>query len=143
MTNSKRTSRVYEQSDDRPYKSTYKEGYVCAADYICELVFQKRAKVDKSGVPQSFWNSPNFKSQYQVQAMWARRLLDNYDPTVIIKAFENTPYCLSLSNKKMKPLLEQYQKMFECEIKQITKPEVIVEQPRKPIGKGKNILEEL
>lgn len=143
MKKSAKTSRRFDQSEDRPFKSFFKEGYIGSADYICELVFKKRASISKSAVPESFWNSDEYKKQYVGQAIHARRLLKQYPASVIIKAFENTPYCLSLSNAKMKPLLERYKKEFdETEVK-ITKTEEVIETPRKQVGKGKNRLGDL
>lgn len=143
MKKSTKTSRKFDQSEDRPFKSFFKEGYITAADYICELVFKKRASISKTAVPESFWNSEEYKKQYVGQAIHARRLLKSYPVSVIIKAFENTPYCLSLTNDKMKPLLEKYKKEFDDTEVKITKTEEVIETPRKQIGKGKNRLGDL
>jgi len=143
VTNSPKTSRKFDQSESRPYKSHFKEGYICAADYICELVFKKRASISKSGVPQSFWNSDDFKKQYVAQAIHARRLLKTYHPTVIIRAFEDTPFCLSLSNAKLTPLLKRYQSEFEAVKRELVVEDTKVELPRKQINTGKNKLGDL
>lgn len=143
MKKSAKTSRKFDQSDERPFKSSFKEGYISAADYLCELVFKKRAAVSKTPVPESFWNSEDYKKQYVGQAIHARRLLKTYPVSVVIKAFENTPYCLSLTNPKMKPLLEKYKKEFDETKTQIIKTEETIEQPRKQMAKGKNRLGDL
>lgn len=143
MKKSQKTSQKFDQSELRPYKSKFKEGYICDADYICELVFIKRASIDKSGVSQSFWNSEQFKKDYKPQAIWARRLLKDYDVTVIIKAFQNTPFCLSLSNKKLIPLLKKYQLEFDANKVLIEKEELSIEQPRQPLSKNTNMFGEL
>lgn len=88
-----------DQSEKRPFKSLYKEGYVTGPNYLCELIFQRRGEFDKNAVPQSMWNSPKFKQQYVGQIVHINKLLKEYEISTLITAF-NATRVLSVTNPK-------------------------------------------
>lgn len=88
-----------DQSEKRPFKSLYKEGYVTGPNYLCELIFQRRGEFDKNAVPQSMWNSPKFKQQYVGQIVHINKLLKEYEISTLIAAF-NATRVLSVTNPK-------------------------------------------
>ena len=88
-----------DQSEKRPFKSLYKEGYVTGPNYLCELIFQRRGEFDKNAVPQSMWNNPKFKQQYVGQIVHINKLLKEYEISTLITAF-NATRVLSVTNPK-------------------------------------------
>ena len=128
-------------SDKKPYKSIFKEGYVTPANYITELVFQKRNEAFNSGsCPESFWTDPKYTGPYKGQVIQAGRLLKKYKASWIIKAVKSkeAKYIHKLQDKKLIPIIEK----FEKSDKDLTfeKSEAIINKPIKAFGFGKNKL---
>ena len=132
------------RSDSRPYKSIYKEGYITKGAYISEIIFEKRSIAFNSGkLPENFWNDKKYTGQFKGQVIAANRLLKKYRDSSIIKALRDSRanFILKLQNEKLVPLIEEYEKNYKE--KEITKEEKIMEKPRKPLSKKKNLFGEL
>jgi hypothetical protein len=132
------------RSDSRPYKSIYKEGYITKGAYISEIIFEKRSIAFNSGkLPENFWNDKKYTGQFKGQVIAANRLLKKYRDSSIIKALRDNRanFILKLQNEKLVPLIEEYEKNYKE--KEITKEEKIMEKPRKPLSKKKNLFGEL
>ncbi len=139
-----RTSTSSSPSEKKPYKSIFKEGYVTPANYITELVFQKRNEAFNSGrCPESFWTDPKYTGPYKGQVIQAGRLLKKYKASWIIKAIscKEAKYIHKLQDKKLLPIIEKFEKLD----KDLTfeKSEAIISKPIKAFGFGKNKLEGL
>ena len=137
----KRTISINSASDVKPYKSIFKEGYVTPANYITELVFQKRNEAFNSGrCPERFWIDPKYTGPYRGQVIQAGKLLKKYKASWIIKAIKapETKYIHKLQDKKLIPIIEK----FEKSDKDLTfeKSEAIINKPIKAFGFGKNKL---
>jgi hypothetical protein len=104
-----------DQSEKKPFKSIYKEGYVTGPNYLCELIFQRRGEFDKNAVPQSMWNNPKFKQQYVGQLVHINKLLKEYEISTLITAF-NATRVLSVTNPKY---LEKVREIHAQKIDQI------------------------
>lgn len=75
-----------ERSDKSPYNSRYSEGYVSAAQYITELVCEKKARKEKKELPIFFWKLAEWEKYFKSQIGSANQLLRKYDGAAIIKA---------------------------------------------------------
>ncbi len=132
-------SRRFDQSDKRPFKSLFKEGYVTEADYIAELLFKRRGEVSKNSLPQSFWNVPKFRQQYVGQIVHINKMLKEYSVAVLIKAVTDSKYALSITNKEIKRLADIYReeekhrdKVFEAKTEEVKKaPSVTFGKPNR------------
>jgi hypothetical protein len=101
-------------TDKTPFKSKYKEGYVTSANYIAELIFEKRNETFNSGkCPERFWTKDNkLHGAYKGQVIAAAKLLKIYHADSIIKALKSpeAKYILKLQDKKLLPIIEQLEK---------------------------------
>ena len=72
------------------YPSRYSDGKkVTAAQYITELIYEKRAVKDKKELPNNFWKLPQWAKIYKSQIFAAYGLLKIYDEVAIIKALKS------------------------------------------------------
>lgn len=133
-------SKRYDQSETRPFKSIYKEGYITPADYIVELIFQRRSEFNHEALPQSFWNSSKFKHLYVMQIIHTKKLLTRVDASCVLKAFKQTKAC-SILNKELVSKAEQFQMELEQtqKIVELT-PKVELTKPSK-YGKTNRLTE--
>ena len=68
------------------YPSRYNPGKESnAAQYITELVCEKKALKELKDLPPKFWKLPEWKKFYQQQIVAANSLLKVYSETIIIK----------------------------------------------------------
>lgn len=137
----KRATSTSSVSNKRPYKSLFKEGYVTPANYITELVFQKRNEAFNSGrCPESFWTDPKYTGPYKGQVIQAGKLLKKYKANWIIKAIKckEAKYIHKLQDKKLIPII----KKIERDDKNLTfeKSDNKTSKPIKAFGFGKNKL---
>lgn len=136
-----RTS-ISSASEKRPYKSIYKEGYVTPANYITELVFEKRNEAFNSGkCPESFWTDPKYTGPYKGQVIQAGKLLQKYKASWIIKAIKapEAKYIHKLQDKKLIPIIEKFEKQ-DKELAFEESKTIIDSKPVKAFGFGKNKL---
>jgi hypothetical protein len=132
-------SRRFDQSDKRPFKSLFKEGYVTEADYIAELLFKRRGEFSKNSLPQSFWNSPKFKNLYVGQIVHINKMLKEYSVAVLIKAVQQAKFALSITNKEIKRLADifkeeesQRDKILEVKTEEVKKaPSITFGKPNR------------
>lgn len=120
----------------------FKEGYVTPANYITELVFNKRNEAFNSGrCPESFWTNPKYTGPYKGQVIQAGRLLKKYSADSIIKAVRSkeAKFIHKLQDVKLAKIIER----FESQRGDVSfKKSEIVEgdKPMKAFGFGKNKL---
>lgn len=123
----------------------FKEGYVTPANYITELVFNKRNEAFNSGrCPESFWTSPKYTGPYKGQVIQAGRLLKKYNAESIIKAVKSkeAKFIHKLQDKKLVKIIEK----FELEHKDVSfkkSAEIEKTKPMKAFGFGVNKLKGL
>jgi len=78
------------QTDKSRYPSRYApDKYVTAAQYITELVCERRAKMDKDELPTHFWNLPEWRQFFLAQIKVAHQLLEKYHAQAIIQALRD------------------------------------------------------
>jgi lantibiotic modifying enzyme len=72
------------------YPSRYSNGkLVTAAQYITELICEKKAKLDKTELPQKFWELKVWNTYYRQQIVAANKLLKEYSGEAIAKALKS------------------------------------------------------
>lgn len=74
----------------KKYPSKYSNGkLVSAAQYITELICEKKAKKDKKDLHYRFWITKEWSTYYRNQIASAYVLLKQYDDVAIIRALNN------------------------------------------------------
>lgn len=77
-------------SDSKKYLSKYSNGKtVSAAQYITEMICEKKAKMDKKDLHYRFWVNPIWERFYRDQIASAHKLLKKYPEKAIIKALSS------------------------------------------------------
>ena len=129
------------------YPSRYSNGKsVTAAQYITELICEKKATLAGGELPQKFWEQPKWKSFFRQQIMIANSLLKIYEPTSVIRALQSfeAKKIYSLSAPFLDPIIRAEQSKIEVqaqklkETPQIVKADVTV-KPRQHIVKSNQL----
>jgi hypothetical protein len=98
------------------YQSPYSpDKKVTAAQYIAEIMCEKRAASFKTDLPVKFWNLPEWCKFYKKQIFLAYPLLKKYDERAIIKALRDDELwnVYSLGAKWIIPVIEKYEKIVK------------------------------
>jgi hypothetical protein len=111
-----------QHSDKSSYPSRYSpKGWVTAAQYICELVCEVKARKDKTTLPVKFWDLKEWNKFYRWQIKVANQLLEKFPAEAIIKALKDKKcfYVYSLNAPQVRKLAEKYKLEIESKQKQI------------------------
>lgn len=127
-------SRKFDQSETHPFKSIFKEGYVTPANYLCELIFQRRGEFDKNNPPQYLWNNDKFKKQYIGQLVHINSLLKEYSISTLLKAFKETS-AISVTNKKFISKVKELHAISQQADRVINKTQEFFVAPKSPFSK--------
>lgn len=106
------------------YPSRYSNGKcVSAAQYITELICEKKAKQDKLDIGYKFWINPEWSKYYRNQIGSANKLLKTYNPKAIIRALQDkrTEKIYSLRAPHLLPIIQQYESIVASENTEFTK----------------------
>jgi len=106
------------------YPSRYSNGKtVSAAQYITELICEKKAKYSKLDLHYRFWLSPEWEKYYKNQIGTAHQMLKKFNPKAIIKALNDTrsDRIYSLRAPHLLPIIEQYEKIVANENTEMSK----------------------
>jgi hypothetical protein len=106
------------------YISKYSNGKeVSAAQYIVELICENKAKQEKKDLHYKFWTNAEWASYYRNQIATANKLVKKYNEQAVIRALKNfkAQKIYSLRAPHLVSIIEQEQKLLECENKKITK----------------------
>lgn len=119
---------------------------VTAAQYITELICEKKAKCD---LPQQFWKHPKWEKFYRQQIVAANGLLKKYQAKAIILALKSdktySVYSLRHPNLPHIILTEQ-ERLEQQELTQkveVTRQDVMVRPPEKNVRNSLSRLKEL
>ena len=101
-----------ERTEKSRYQSRYSpDKYVTAAQYIIELVCEKKATFDKTVLPIKFWNLPQWAGFFKCNLRKVHQLLKKFDEKAIIRALNlpqfNNSY--SIFTDRFMGLVEQEQ----------------------------------
>jgi hypothetical protein len=110
--------------ESKKYPSKYSNGKtVSAAQYITEIICEKKAKKEKKDLHFRFWLSPEWEKYYRNQIASAHALLRKYRDTAIIRALNNpkTEKIYSLRAPHLSPIIEQEEKLLETQNQTLSK----------------------
>jgi hypothetical protein len=115
------------------YPSKYSNGKsVSAAQYITELICEKKAKLDKKDLHYRFWDNKEWSRYYRDQVASANKLLKKYNETAIIRGLNNpkSAKIYSLRAPHLPAIIEQEQKLLESENKELS---IVIERPQEVV----------
>lgn len=142
----RKPNRVNQCTEKTPFKSKYKEGYITPANFLAELIFDKRNEFFNSGkCPERFWTKDNkLHGAYKGQVIAASKLLKKYNADSIIKALKSdeAKFIFKLQDDRLKPIIQKFEdSRLE---KTMTESNPSIEQISKPFRSNKkNILKDL
>ncbi len=105
------------------YPSRYSgDKLVTAAQYITELICEKKAKVDGKDLHYRFWLNKEWEKFYRSQIGTANKLLTKYDAVVVIKSLRDNKCknTYSLRAPFLKNVLEEHQKIHNSKTYDLT-----------------------
>lgn len=107
----------------KKYPSKYSNGKeVSAAQYITEIICEKKAKIDKKDLHYKFWLNKEWFAFYRNQIASAHKLLKTYSDTAILRGLNNpqASKIYSLRAPYLIPIIESEQNRLENENTSIT-----------------------
>jgi hypothetical protein len=128
------------------YPSRYSNGKtVSAAQYITEIICEKRAKKINKDLHYRFWLNKDWAAFYRNQIATANKLLLEYSDTAIVKALNNkkSDGIYSLRAPHLKPIIDHEQKLLDASNKNLTLDLQRLEQKSYRKSNHKNILSKL
>lgn len=79
---------MMDNSPDK-YLSKYSNGkYVTAAQFITELICERKAILDKTDLHYKFWTQKKWAAFYRNQIASANKLVKQYEPKAIVRALQ-------------------------------------------------------
>lgn len=108
----------------KKYISRYSNGKeVSAAQYITELICEKKAKQNREDLHFRFWLSKKWSAFYRNQISSANKLVQKYNPNAIVKALndDKAAKIYSLRAPFLLPIIEHYEKLLASQNIEITK----------------------
>jgi len=108
----------------KKYPSRYSNGKdISAAQYITEIICEKKAKLDSLDLHFRFWLNKKWSAFYKNQIATAYKLLKKYDANAIIRALNDAKSVkiYSLRAPMLEPIIEHHQKILSAENTEITK----------------------
>jgi hypothetical protein len=117
----------------KKYASKYSNGKtVSAAQYITEIICEKRAKYNKKDLHYRFWVNKEWARFYREQIASANKLLQKYSDTAIVRGLSNpkAEKIYSLRAPFLIPIIEDEEQKLKTENQtlslQLNRPEDIV-----------------
>lgn len=102
----------------KKYPSKYSNGkLVSAAQYITEIICEKRAKMNKQDLHYKFWINKEWSKFYRDQIATANKLLKKYSDTAIVKSLSHpkAEKIYSLRAPFLIPIIEDEEKRVQSE----------------------------
>lgn len=123
---------------NKKYPSKYSNGKeVSAAQYITEIICEKKAKREKRDLHYRFWVNKEWAAFYRNQIASANKLVKTYNELAVIKALANpkSEKIYSLRAPHLIAIIEQEQKNLESVNNDLSivlnrKPEVVYSKPK-------------
>ena len=96
---------------------------VSAAQYITELICEKKAKIDKTDLHYRFWLSKKWAAFFRNQIGTANKLLQQYEAKAIINALlsNGASKIFSLRAPHLQPIIEEEQEKLKAAKNEFTK----------------------
>lgn len=108
---------------NKKYPSKYSNGKdVSAAQYITELICEKRAKINNQDLHYRFWTTKTWATYYKNQIASAHKLLSKYSDTAIVKALngKGAEKIYSLRAPHLVAMIEREQKILDTSNKTLS-----------------------
>ena len=108
---------------NKKYPSKYSNGNsVSAAQYITEIICEKKAKIEKKDLHYRFWTSKEWQLFYRNQIATANKLVKKYSDTAIVRALNNpkTAKIYSLRAPSLDVIIAEEQKKLDAENKNLS-----------------------
>lgn len=108
---------------DKSYPSKYSNGkQITAAQYITEIICERKAKNTKKDLHYRFWTNKLWEKFYKDQIVSAHKLLKKYEDTAIIRALnsDKAQKIYSLRAPFLIPIIEQEQQKLQNENKELS-----------------------
>ena len=105
------------------YPSKYSNGkMVSAAQYITEIICEKKAKLSGQDLHYRFWSTKKWSAYYRNQIGSANKLLEKYSEIAIVKALNTgeASKIYSLRAPHLIPIIEQQEKILETKNTDLT-----------------------
>lgn len=117
----------------KQYPSKYSNGkQVSAAQYITEIICEKKAKLNKKDLHYRFWTNKEWERFYKDQIASANKLLKKYSDTAVVRALNNPKAAkiYSLRAPFLLPIIESEQELVDSQNTELsldlTRPEKVV-----------------
>ena len=104
------------RTEKSKYPSRYSpNGWVHSAQYITELICEKKAKTEGKELPLKFWELKEWLKFYKYQITLANKLIKQYGEHVVISALHDKRMwkCYSLRSPFLKNVMEEYKEKQE------------------------------
>lgn len=122
------------------YLSKYSNGKeVSAAQYITELICEKKAKKDKKDLHYRFWIAKEWSLYYRNQISTANKLLSQFDSKAIVAALNNdkSKNIYSLRAPHLLPIIEEEETKIKS---QSTEMKITIDRKQEKVfSSSKNI----
>lgn len=133
----------------KKYPSKYSNGKtVSAAQYITEIICEKKAKLEKKDLHFRFWTNKEWSAFYRNQIATANALLKKHSETAVIRALGSptSARIYSLRAPSLVNTIKQQEKLLEAENKKEIKS-VNIQRNTDNVGKAEkrksNLLDKL
>jgi len=117
----------------KKYPSKYSNGKnVSAAQYITEIICEKKAKLNKQDLHYRFWVNKQWEKFYKDQIASANKLLKKYSDTAIVRALNSlkAQKIYSLRAPFLVPIIEAEEQILQSENTELSlnlnRPEKVV-----------------
>jgi hypothetical protein len=134
---------------NKKYPSKYSNGkLVSAAQYITEVICEKRAKMNKQDLHYRFWVNKEWSKFYRDQIASANKLLTKYSDTAILRGLNNPKAAkiYSLRAPFLIPIIEDEEQKLQSQNTtlslELNRPDEVVFGQR-AIKKSTNIISKL
>lgn len=100
------------------YPSKYSNGkQVSAAQFITEIICEKKAKIDKKDLHYRFWLNKEWAGFYRNQIATANKLVKLHSPKAIIKALnsDEASKIFSLRAPHLKDIIVKYETLLDAQ----------------------------
>lgn len=108
---------------DKLYPSKYSNGkQVTAAQYITEMICERKAKNSKKDLHYRFWTNKLWERFYKDQIASAHKLLKKYSDTAIIRALnsDKAQKIYSLRAPFLTPIIEQEEQKLQSQNQELS-----------------------